>query len=369
MINILHAIDTPGPGGAETVFLEIIRRLDKTRFCSYPVIPGKGYLFEELKKEGMEPIIIQSKGSFSLSYLSDLIHIVRKYKIDVIHSHLFGSNIYCSLTGLICRKPVISVFHGFVDAHVKDILLKARVALVNNGSRYTVFVSDHLKDFFVGTIGFKPEKAVTIHNGIDMSEFANTKRDPEVRKELGCDEGTVVIGAIGNIRPAKGYEYLIRAAAIVVKKIPHCRFVIAGEGSGELFHSLQILRTELGLDRYVSFIGYRKDKANLLRAFDIFVVSSLSEGFSIAAIEAMSCRIPVVATRSGGPEEIINNGQTGILVESQKPDTLANALMHLINDTNLRSLLAGNGQKAVQEKFGVSKMIESYTHLYISCVG
>ncbi len=116
MLNILHSIDTPGPGGAETVYLDIVTRLDRDRFTSFPVIPEKGWIYDQLQEQGFDPIIIDSTGSFNTRYLWELIKLIRKQKIDLIHSHLFGSNVYCSLAGLLTSTPVISTFHGFVDA-------------------------------------------------------------------------------------------------------------------------------------------------------------------------------------------------------------------------------------------------------------
>lgn len=368
MINVLHAIDTPGPGGAETVFLDTIRLLDKSRFRSYAAIPGRGYLFDQLLKEGIQPIIIESKGSFSFRYLVSLIRAIRRYRIDIVQSHLFGSNVYCSIAGIICRKPVISVFHGFVDVHKRDLFLKMRVALVDSGSFRTVFVSDHLKMFFVNNVGFSSNKAVTIYNGIEVSKFTGQKKDPAVLGELGFTDDHFIIGAIGNIRQAKGYEYLVRAAAFIHATHPQCRVVVAGEGTGELFRTLQELKTNLGLDHVVRFIGYRHDTVRLFNIFDAFVVSSLSEGFSIATLEALASNVPVVATRSGGPEEIIDNGRTGLLVAPQNAEMLAEAVTSLINDNNLRSLLTANGYKVVRDRFDVVSMIASYAHLYDRCL-
>ena len=148
MINILHAIDTSGSGGAETVFLNIVTGLDKTRFRSYTVLPGPGWLDSRLRQYGIKPVVLNSKGSFNVKYLLGLAKLVKRLKINLIHSHLFGSNVYCSLVGSILRIPVISTFHGYVDADQSDKLLNLKFKIIEAGSKKIVFVSESLKIFF-----------------------------------------------------------------------------------------------------------------------------------------------------------------------------------------------------------------------------
>lgn len=363
MINILHAIDTTGPGGAETVFLNIATKLDNKKFSSHVVISGKGWVFDQLTNSGVKPIIISSSGSFNLIYLWKLIRTIKIKKIDIIHSHLLGSNVYCSVAGLFCNVPVVSTFHGFVDAQKNDKLLKMKFRLTNWGSQKIVFVSQHLKRYFTLNTIVDDTKTEVIYNGIDLNKF-KPKKSRELRQKLGLHDNDLLIGAIGNIRKAKGYDILLKAAAKLKKNRPDCKFVVIGEGSGELFEDILNLKKELQLDDTVFFIGFRNNTPMLLNNFDIFVLPSTTEGFSISTIEAMACGIPVIVTKSGGPEEIVSHQYNGLLVPPSDPVALASSISNLSNNKSVAQRYKNNALLAVQENFSISRVVNSYSEQY-----
>lgn len=365
MIRVLHTIDTIGPGGAETVFVNLANGLDSRRFESFAAITGPGWVSNELCKNGIEPIFVQVKGGFNIQYLLELGKIIRKYKIDLVQSHLLGSNLYCCIAGLILNVPVVSTFHGFVDTSNKERILSVKSSLINWGGGNIVFVSDRLREFFIREYGFSATKSITIYNGIDTSVF-QPQRDGSIKKELGLRPDHVLIGAIGNIRLAKGYEYFLKAARLIHDRYPECRFVIAGEGSGSLYEALLKLRNDLNLEKVFFFLDFRDDAAKVLNNFDVFVLSSLSEGFSISTIEAMACGIPVVVTRSGGPEEIVIDGYNGIMVESNDDIGIADAISELIKSPKLKENIVNAGHKIIYEKFTLSAMIKKYQEVYLN---
>lgn len=362
MIRVLHTIDTTGPGGAETVFINLIKGLDQKRFQSIAVIWGPGWVCDTLQKNGIEPIFVPSKGSFNTQYLLALIRIIRQHKINIIQSHLLGSNLYSSLAGLICRVPVISTFHGFVDTADKERLMGLKSRFINLGSGRIVFVSDRLLDHYVHRLGFSAQKSVTIHNGVDTSVFF-PKKDDSIRVELGIGPEHVLIGAIGNIRPAKGYDVFLKSARRIHDMNPNCRFLLAGQGSGRLYDKLLNLRKELNLEDVFFFAGFRADVSKVLNNLDIFVLPSVSEGFSISTIEAMACGVPVVVTRSGGPEEIVTEDTNGLLVPCD-PELIAGAAGRLLNNLDLKQKIIDNASKKLNDKFSLGSMTQSYQALY-----
>ena len=338
MLNILHSIDTPGPGGAETVYLDIVTGLDRNRFKAFPVIPAKGWIYDRLQAQGFDPIIIDSKGSFNIGYLWQLIKVIRKQNIDLIHSHLFGSNVYCSLAGLLTSTPVISTFHGFVDAVATGKAMRWKVAVINKGSKKIVFVSHQLKDHFTENFGIVQALAEVIYNGIDTNKFKPGKNNA-LRDKLGLASDDILVGSIGNIRPAKGYDILLHAAAEVKKQRRDIKFVIAGQGSGELYRGLLALRENLNLQDTVFFLGFTEDTVDFLHGIDVFLLCSTSEGFSLSLIEAMACGLSVISTKCGGPEEIVEHGVTGILVPPGAPHLIVDALLNrdqAVGDNNGR---------------------------------
>jgi len=361
MINILHTIDTTGPGGAETVFVQLATGLDRSLFRSLAAIPGKGWVYDELVRNGIDPILIDAKGSFSLQYLYQLVSIIRKYRVDIIQSHLIGSNVYCSLAGMLCRIPVVSTFHGFVDMKKGDKLLGIRLSIIKYGSSKLVFVSEHLKRYFANQHNLM-NKEITIYNGIDLDRYQKDKYT-DLHKELGLDNGHLLIGAIGNIRQAKGYDVFLHAASLVFKRNSKCRFIVVGEGSGKLYTDLLALRTVLGLDHIVFFLGYRCDITQILKNIDVFVLPSISEGFSIVTLEAMASRVPVVVTRSGGPEEIVTD-ESGFLVPSNDHIQLGLSIISLLENEVMKDEYVSNAYDIINNNFSKQIMIRKYEALY-----
>jgi len=362
MINIMHVIDTRGPGGAEAVYLSLIDNLPKDIFFSFAIVSGKGYVYDKLTEIHASKTIIPSKGSFNFKYLYQLIFFVKKHKINIIQSHLFGSNVYCCIVGWICKIPVISTFHGFVDIDNYSKFNSLKFRLIDKWASSIVFVSNSLKERMIAEFSLQKSKCITIYNGVDKKKLVVIP-DKSLRKKYGIDDTNILIGSVGNIRPAKGYEILLKAAAKVIKENPESRFMIAGQGEGELYGKIKRIRTELKLDDFVFFIGYYDDVLTFYANIDIFVSSSLSEGFSLSTIEAMACKLPIVVTKSGGPEEIITNLKSGLIVKAGCPDMLADAINKIIKDPILRDQCIKGGEKMLC-KFLLINTVEQYSRLY-----
>ncbi|MDD2321343.1 MAG: glycosyltransferase [Geobacteraceae bacterium] len=364
MIRILHTIDTTGPGGAETVFIDLIKGMDCRKFEPVVAIRGKGWVCDELVKYGITPLFVNSKGALNIEYLQKLIQITYKYDIDIVQSHLLGSNLYCSLASMICGVPVVSTFHGFVDMNIKERFPAIKSKIINRGSARLVFVSEGLRKYYVEQKGFSDRKSVTISNGVNTSLF-KPQRDDSIRKKLGLVTGDVLVGTVGNIRASKGYVYLLKAAKVVIGRNPQVHFAIAGERSGSIYENLLDLRKNLGLDNHFFFLGFEPEVPRFLNNLDVFVLPSVSEGFSISTIEAMACGVPVIVTRSGGPEEIVENGLTGIIVPVRDHYSLAQAVIDSIgknrDDNNAMSAM-----EACKKKFSINKMISNYQEIYIN---
>ena len=148
MISVMHVIDTGGPGGAETVFLQTATGLDRSRYRSIAIVGGRGWLGEQLEELEVIPHIVRAKGSFNTRYLFTLLRLVRQHKVDVIVAHLYGSAVYASLAGKILSIPVVSVLHGQTDVPQSERFGSLKAAIVRRGSRKVVFVSERLKDDF-----------------------------------------------------------------------------------------------------------------------------------------------------------------------------------------------------------------------------
>jgi glycosyltransferase involved in cell wall biosynthesis len=362
MITVMSVIDTGGPGGAETVFLHAATRLDPARFRSVAVVSREGWLAERVRENGLEPLVVSASGSFHVGYLRTLMRIARKQKVDVVAAHLYGSAVYCSLAGILAGIPVISILHGQSDVPRAARLSGAKAALVRRGSRKVVFVSDALREDLGTRLRFPTSRSVVIPNGVDTVRF-QPGRDRTVRGEIGISDDTILVGAVGNIRRPKAYEVLLQAAHELTARSDRFHFAIAGEIGGTLGAELLQLRQRLGLERRVTFLGLRSDVVTVLRNLDIFALSSRTEGFSIACIEAMACGVPVVATRSGGPEQILENERSGLLVPVDNPAALAAAIERLASTPALADSLRNAASARVQEHFSLQTMLSRYETL------
>lgn len=361
MIRVLHVIDTGGPGGAETVFLHAATRLDPARFCSIAVVGGTGWLAAQLRAYAIEPYIVPAKGAINVRYLFALLRLARHHRVDVILAHLYGSAVYASMVGTLLSIPVVSVLHGQTDLPRIERFASVKAAIVCRGCREVIFVSERLKEHLRPRLGLPAAQCAVIPNGVDTRVF-RPSRDNSLRTELGLSDDTVLVGAIGNIRKPKAYDVLLRAARTLIERRHRLHLVIAGDCANALGMQLEQLKHELGIEGHVTFLGLRPDVSRVLNNLDAFVLSSQTEGFSIACIEAMACGIPVVATRSGGPEQILED-QAGLLVPTGDPEALAAAVERVITSNDLAADLTARALKRVHEQYSLTTMLARYQTL------
>ena len=357
----MHIIDTAGPGGAETVFLQTATRLDPARFQAAAVIGGPGWLAKQLQESGLPPHIVPAKGSLNVRYLSTLLRLARQHRSDVIVAHLYGSSVYASLVGALLSIPVISVLHGQSDVHDAERFSSIKAAIVRRGSRKVIFVSERLRDHLKARLRLTAAQCAVIPNGVDTEGF-RPDRNRSLRTELDIPDDTPLVGAIGNVREPKAYDVLLRGARALLDRSRRFHLIIAGDCTNALGRQLQQLSRDLGTERAVTFLGLRPDVSRILNNLDAFVLSSDSEGFSIACIEAMACGVPVVATRSGGPEQILE-GEAGLLVPTADPSALALAVERIISSKELAATLISKGMKRVHERYSLTTMLSRYEAL------
>jgi glycosyltransferase involved in cell wall biosynthesis len=376
--TVLHLIDTTGPGGAETVYLSLVLGLDPARFrsvatCDVPSpgairgqgISAQGWLHDALTERGIDPVVLRTTRAFDLAYLARIVRLVRSSRAELIHAHLLTSNLYGSIAGLLTGVPVVATFHGSVDIPAHRLPTAVKIGIINRGARRIVFVSEHLRREMLAGTGLRAARSVVVHNGVDCDHFQPARND-RLRRELGIGADVLLVGAVGNVREAKGYNVLLDSAALLASSGPPVRIVIAGEDTGQpaLMEALLRRRAHLGLDEAVRFLGFKHDAAEFLNGLDIFVLPSLMEGFSLSTVEAMACSVPVVATRSGGPEEIVSDGDSGLLVAAGDAHALAAALARLRDDGALRRSLAVRARAHAVRDFSMGSMVRGYEAVY-----
>ena len=355
--TILHVIDTTGPGGAETVFLELAEECMRRGYHSIALIRGPGWVEEQLKKRGIPYEIRDCKGSLNVRFLASMLSIVRRNRVTHIQSHLLGSNVYTSLLGLLLRIPVITTFHGHVDISEKERFRGAKLAIIRAGARHVVSVTEDLKQSINRTTsGWSHLDAQVIPNGIDMKKLESLPL-----RVLTNKTKPLVFGCLGNIRPAKNYWLAVDFMSFLKKEGVQSKLRIAGDDSKPEGQELKDYAVACGVGDDIEFLGFIEDVPAFMESIDVFLMTSSTEGHPLALTQALAAGKPIISTRNGiekiVPEELI------FLADEHTPASLARGLYKLA-DTEGAQELAALGREYVREKYSLNAMLSRYFRLY-----
>jgi glycosyltransferase involved in cell wall biosynthesis len=366
--TILHTIESGGPGGAETVLLQLVINLDKRRFRSLVLLIRDGWLLDQLSQQSAQTVLVKTKAWYDFGLPRAMSQLIRREKVDLIHSHLADQNFYSCIAARLTARKVIATYHGtpglFTGSRVRRAI---KSWTVRHSADAIVGVSDYMLPMLVQA-GLPADKMVRIYNGVDLDYFSQGA-GADLRTELGLPREATLIGMVANLRRPKGYEYFVRAARLISDRVPETKFIAVGEKDKVIAGELKDLIHQLGLEDKFFFLGFRSDIPAILKGLDVFVLSSTDEGLSIATIEAMAAGRPVVVTRSGGPEEIVQDGKTGFLVPPANAEALAARVCDVLVDPQLASRLGEAAREDVRKRFGLSNMIREYESLYLRCLG
>lgn len=371
-LRVLQIIETGGPGGAETVFAQLASGLREAGHHVYCLVGHGSWLPAELQRRGFSPELIPRERGSAATFVSRVVAMVRRERIDVIHAHLFDGAMYAAIAGKLSGVPVVATLHGQVDLRHGGAKQWAKHFIFRSLVTRAVAVSHALQRDLQPALRLGQDRFSVVHNGIERRPLATGAAATEAENTTGRAAGTASsyrLVALGNIRTAKDYPSLLRAVRILRDRGFDVVLDIAGQpDTAGLYDQLLMLREELQLEDRVVFHGFVADPSALLRKAHLFVLASSQEGFSLATIEAMLAGVPVVATRSGGPEEIITDQQTGMLIPPQSPDSLATAVAELLQDEPRRARLAAAASSEVTHRFSVAAMVGRYAETYGACL-
>jgi glycosyltransferase involved in cell wall biosynthesis len=209
--------------------------------------------------------------------------------------------------------------------------------------------------------GVPADRITTVHDGVNLG-WIDKQPIVDARATFWMPHGAPVVGNVAALVPHKGQKHLVAAAAKVHREEPDARVVIVGEG--ELREPLERQIKDLGLERHVYLAGFRSDALGLMKSFDLFAMSSITEGLGSAMLEAMACRRAIVATRAGGIPEVVVDGQTGLLVPPHDDGALAAAIVRVLRDPGLRQALGEAGRKRVEDEFSAERMVAKTVAVY-----
>jgi glycosyltransferase involved in cell wall biosynthesis len=352
-MRILQICSARDIGGGERHVADLANRLAEHGHEVFAAVSPSSPLISELRALPKENVFeVRLGGPAAYRGVGRLAGILRDRRIDVIHAHLARDYPIAAMAAGPGGTPFVLTRHVlFPMKRVNRLVLRraARVIAVSNA------VAEELRKRNI----FSGEKIVVIHNGVDVRRFA----DRGVRRS----GDRLVIGMIGQILPIKGQTDFVKAAADIVKEHNDVEFVIAGEdrsSDGRNLDELKDLIANLKLSDSVKLLGWQSDIAATLRSFDVYVSPSRFDAFGIAIVEAMASGVPVVATTSAGTLEIIDDGETGLLVPVGDVEKLATAIKQLLNDPALGRRLAEKALDGVQGRFSLNRMVEATEKVY-----
>ena len=360
-LNILHLIETSEPGGAETVLAYIASNLDPDRYRSIACVLEKGWLTDHLDSLGIPYVMIENRWSYDPVFFFKLLRLIRREKIDLIHSHEFMMTVYGSISAKLARIPHVGTIHGKVyypDKQCRVRLLRMAAKLCSR----LIAVSDDLNRFLTTLLGVRYGKIETLYNGIDLEKYRSVDSREGSRERLGLQDASIVLGTVGSLFEVKGLPYLLEAIVLLRDKYPRLSLLIAGEGNRE--DSLRTIAGQLKLGDTVKFLGFRDNIPDILQVVDIYVCSSVSEGLSLSILEAMAMSKPVVATDVGGNPELITDCENGFLVPAKDPVRLADAITELIDSPERRLEFGTRSREIVESRFSPERMVRDYEALY-----
>jgi len=400
--TILYLITQSELGGAQRYIFDLAANLQNefNIAVAFGEQGEKGELAQKLKEKGFELLKINKsqianrksqiliiphlKRAISpindLKALIEITKLIKKLKPNIIHLNSSKISILGSLAGFIYKSKIknqkskiIYTVHGWVFNEPlpkwKKLFYKYAEKITASLKNKIICVSEFDRQTAIQQNIAPAKKLTTIHNGIQPINFlpkeqASKKLFRIINKsEIRNPKSEIRIGTIANLYPTKGLEYLVEATKQLSAFNFQLSTIIMGEG--EERKNLEDLISQLNLKTNVILTGRIDNAAELLPAFDIYVCSSVKEGLSYTIIEAMQAGRPIVATNVGGNPELIQDYQTGLLVETKNPQILAEKIQKLINSPELQQKLGASAKQKAQKKFGLDKMIKKTKKIYI----
>ncbi len=371
-LRVLHMVDVLTLAGMEYGVIKVVNRLDPARFA-----PHIGCLRRQSPetKTILEPRIpvveFHKRAGRDWRIVLELAAVLRRERIDVVHSHNWGTYFYSVAAAKLAGTPV--VVHG--EHGREDQAIPARQLAISRhlarGVHHFVAVSQSLCHDLVTQWGLAPERVTYIPNGVDTDVFGRPYAIESLRREFQLTAGQPVILSIGRYRKVKDHPTLVRAFARVHRRYPDARLVIVG-GADSMFHDIseqyrnesKAVANELGVEHAIRYSGDRRDIPELLALCDVYVNTSRFEGMSNTILEAMASRKPVVATAVGGTPHLVQDGVSGLLAPAGDDAGLGDHIMRLLTDSTLAADIGAAGRAMVERQHSMNAMVRANGELY-----
>src|SRR3989339_90123 len=376
--TILYLITQSEMGGAQKYIFDLVSHLKD----EYNVEVGfgeqgeTGELAIKLKEIGIKYHVIRNlkrKISFKNDFLAfwQIRKLIKKTKPDIVHLNSSKISILGSLASIFLKIKIIYTAHGWVfnEPDCNNFYKKAE-RFSAKFKNTIICVSEFDRQAALREKITEEVKLITVHNGVRPINFLER---PEAQRKLKeklppsamfkINEGDILIGSIGNLYKTKGFEYLINAGKLIINNNLHVKIIIIGKDGGEK-EELENWIRQLGVQKNIILLGQLENASQILKAFDLYVCSSVKEGLSYTIIEAMLAGLPIVATSVGGNGELIEDQQTGILVDTQNAEKLAKQIINTLRNQELMNKMAINAKQKAEKYFTIGSMVEKTKNIY-----
>lgn len=358
--TVLHLSTSSGPGGAERVISTMAAAMNHSGRRVIVGIFRPGWLQEECERLGVQTVVVPLTGIGGLGWVMNCWRLIRRERVELLHAHEFSAIVLGWIVARLAGIPFVATVHGKNYYWEKRRRRFAYRVISRFGTM--VAVSKDLKGFICQKVGIAETRVRVIYNGVDALRGFTGEEIESCKSELGIAGRYPILGVVGSLYEVKGHKFLLEALPDVVDQWPKAVLLIIGRG--ELEARLKNQVDEQRVVEHVRFLGMRHDVPRLLSAMDAFVLPSLSEGLSMALLEAMEAGKPVVATRVGGNPELTVHGRTGFLVEPRDVKGLADGILRMVNDPVAMKAFGREGAERVRMLFSRELMANLYGGLY-----
>ena len=363
---VVHVVLSLDLGGLERVVLDLTREgIGRGQRVVVLCLERSGLLAPPAEALGAQVVSVHKPPGLRLGTIGRIRAVLRAVDPDIIHTHQLGALFY---TGPASRCPIVHTEHGKSGGDSRRRRWLKRVAAYY-ASRFCGVSGDIMAEAVASRIVSR-RKACVLPNGIDTGRFADRGGRPVVRREFGIPAHAPVVGTVGRLSEIKRQDLLIRAFARVRMAVPDAHLLLVG--AGPMMGALGELAAGLGLGECVHFTGYQPEPERLYQSFDVFALTSRSEGMPLAVLEAWATGLPVVATRVGGLPEMFGNAGAGVLVEPDDEVGMASALADLLANPERVRALGEAGRQRVEERYSLRRMADEYQRHYfelLACEG
>jgi glycosyltransferase involved in cell wall biosynthesis len=363
-VKVLQFICPTGFYGAEMWILALAKNLDPGKVdCRLAVTKESDNqnleIYDRFKGLGLKAYKIGLKGRFDLKGIIKLCGLIRREKIDVVHTHGYKPDIIGCLAAKLTGRPVIATPHGFENSPDRKLRLFMKMGgIVLRYCNKVAPLSDELV-LDVLRLGVPSKKVRLITNGVDLDEVEAARLSDMQMPGLN---GKKTIGYVGQIAYRKNVSDLIHAFDLLHRDHPDVNLVLVGDGAQR--QELETMARSLSSSSSIHFTGYRNDRLLLMKNFSLFAMTSSLEGIPRCMMEAMAMELPVAAFSIPGVDKLVIHEKTGLLARFGDVNQLKECFERILYDKRLSNEMARNGRLRVEESFSARRMAKEYTELY-----